>query len=172
MTKTAKVTLYEILEVSESASDEVIQMAYKALARKWHPDTQSSNPHAAEDKMKRINHARDILLNPQTRSQYDLKLRNERSFSSQSSYQTEKTQHSQQRSNNQQQANETARESNNTSSQYSSNTSEEPQSNSTNSTINDKPNLAPPSVNVTAEAVLLITIPWIIILIALWLYLA
>jgi DnaJ-class molecular chaperone len=29
---------YELLEVRENASSEVISMAYKALARKYHPD--------------------------------------------------------------------------------------------------------------------------------------
>ena len=29
---------YEILEISESASEEVIHMAYKALVKKYHPD--------------------------------------------------------------------------------------------------------------------------------------
>lgn len=30
---------YEILEISESASEEVIHMAYKALVKKYHPDS-------------------------------------------------------------------------------------------------------------------------------------
>lgn len=30
---------YEILEITSTASDEVIRMAYKALAKKYHPDT-------------------------------------------------------------------------------------------------------------------------------------
>ena len=30
---------YEILEVSENASSEVIERAYKVLAKKYHPDT-------------------------------------------------------------------------------------------------------------------------------------
>ena len=34
------ITLYEILEVSENASIEVIEKAYKVLAKKYHPDLQ------------------------------------------------------------------------------------------------------------------------------------
>lgn len=33
-------TLYEILEVSETASKEIIEKAYKVLAKKYHPDLQ------------------------------------------------------------------------------------------------------------------------------------
>ena len=33
-------TLYEILEVSEKASQEVIEKAYKVLVKKYHPDLQ------------------------------------------------------------------------------------------------------------------------------------
>ena len=33
-------TLYEILEVSENASGEIIEKAYKTLAKKYHPDLQ------------------------------------------------------------------------------------------------------------------------------------
>ena len=35
-------TLYEILEVSETASDEIIEKAYKVLAKKYHPDLQQN----------------------------------------------------------------------------------------------------------------------------------
>ena len=38
--KMAKNTLYEILEVSENASPEVIEKAYKILVKKYHPDLQ------------------------------------------------------------------------------------------------------------------------------------
>ena len=33
---------YEILEVDKNASQEVIEKAYKALAKKYHPDLQQS----------------------------------------------------------------------------------------------------------------------------------
>lgn len=55
-------TLYEVLEVSENASAEVIEKAYKVLVKKYHPDLQSpENRLASEKKMKEINEAYDIL---------------------------------------------------------------------------------------------------------------
>ena len=46
--------LYEILEVSQKASKEVIDKAYHVLAKKYHPDLQKDDEKKkAEDKMKR-----------------------------------------------------------------------------------------------------------------------
>ena len=41
-----KNTLYEILEVSENASTEIIEKAYKVLAKKYHPDLQDESQKA------------------------------------------------------------------------------------------------------------------------------
>ena len=50
-----KKTLYDILEVSEKASKEVIDKAYKVLAKKYHPDLQAEeNKSKAEAKMKEV----------------------------------------------------------------------------------------------------------------------
>ena len=74
-----KNTLYEMLEVSENASDEVIEKAYKVLAKKYHPDLQKEqNKKSAEIKMKKINEAYEILGNKEKRREYDLKLQMER----------------------------------------------------------------------------------------------
>ena len=68
-------TLYDILEVSRKASKEVIDKAYKTLAKKYHPDLQTSeNREYAEEMMKKINEAYDILSNEEKRSAYDRKL--------------------------------------------------------------------------------------------------
>ena len=68
-------TLYDILEVSRKASKEVIDKAYKTLAKKYHPDLQTSeNREYAEEMMKKINEAYDILSNEEKRSSYDRKL--------------------------------------------------------------------------------------------------
>lgn len=71
-------TYYEILEVSENASQEVIHMAYKALAKKYHPDVCKDDPIFAERQMMRINGAYQVLSDPRQRRIYDDVLRRER----------------------------------------------------------------------------------------------
>ena len=63
--------LYEVLGVSKDASDAEIKKAYRKLARKYHPDLNRDNPKAAEEKMKEVNAAYDILRDPKKRAQYD-----------------------------------------------------------------------------------------------------
>ena len=65
--------LYEILEVSKNASPEVIDKAYKTLAKKYHPDV-SEDKEKAEKMMKKLNSAYEILSNPKTREEYDYNL--------------------------------------------------------------------------------------------------
>lgn len=72
-------TLYEILEVSETASEEVIEKAYKVLAKKHHPDLQpAEKKQQAEQIMKQINEAYSILGDSQKRREYNEKLNRER----------------------------------------------------------------------------------------------
>lgn len=54
---------YEVLGVSPGDSDEDIKKAYRALARKYHPDNYHDNPLAdlAEEKMKEINEAYEAI---------------------------------------------------------------------------------------------------------------
>ena len=68
-------TLYEVLEVSENASKEVIDKAYRVLAKKYHPDLQKQeDKRMAEIKMKEINEAYNILSDDIKRKEYDLEL--------------------------------------------------------------------------------------------------
>ena len=64
-------TYYDILQVSENASEEVIRMAYKALAKKYHPDVFDGDPKIAEQKMKELNEAYEVLSNQPKRMEYD-----------------------------------------------------------------------------------------------------
>ena len=61
--------LYAVLQVHDSAEPEVIEVAYRRLARKYHPDVNTS-PDATE-MMQRLNDAYAVLSNPQKRSAYD-----------------------------------------------------------------------------------------------------
>ncbi len=66
---------YKILEVDRNASPEVIEKAYKTLAKKYHPDLQESNmKQEAEEKLKLINEAYETLSNPNSRAEYDVTL--------------------------------------------------------------------------------------------------
>ncbi|MEO1941636.1 MAG: DnaJ C-terminal domain-containing protein [Campylobacterales bacterium] len=64
-----KKSLYEILGVSETASQEEIKKAYRKLARKYHPDI-CKEPEC-EEKFKEINAAYEILGDPEKRKKYD-----------------------------------------------------------------------------------------------------
>ena len=69
-------TYYEILEISENASQEVIHMAYKALCKKYHPDVYQGDKSYAEEQMKKINEAYTVLSDIKKRKQYDDSLKN------------------------------------------------------------------------------------------------
>ena len=63
---------YKILEVDKNASPEVLEKAYKTLVKKYHPDLQeSSMKKEAEEKIKLINEAYEMLSNPISRAKYD-----------------------------------------------------------------------------------------------------
>lgn len=85
-----KATLYEILQVSENASEEIIEKAYKVLAKKYHPDLQQeANKKNAEAMMKKINEAYEILGNKEKRVEYDNQLQAERKQEEANTYTTD-----------------------------------------------------------------------------------
>ena len=55
---------YEVLGVAPSATDEEVKAAYRALARKYHPDNYADNPLSdlAQEKMQEINEAYDTVV--------------------------------------------------------------------------------------------------------------
>ena len=67
---------YEVLQVSPSATKEIIDKAYKTLAKKYHPD---ANPvekkQWAEENFKRINAAYEIISDDEKRKKYDEQLK-------------------------------------------------------------------------------------------------
>lgn len=66
---------YEILEVDMKASKEIIEKAFKVLAKRYHPDTQEeAKKEWAEAKFKEINEAYEVLSNETSRNKYDTEL--------------------------------------------------------------------------------------------------
>ncbi len=69
---------YDILQINQNASPEIIEKAYKTLAKKYHPDLQEeNNKKEAEEILKEINEAYEILSNPDKKALYDQNLKNE-----------------------------------------------------------------------------------------------
>jgi hypothetical protein len=62
--------LYARLEVSDDASPEAIELAWRALLRRHHPDVAGEDA-AALERAKRINVAHDWLSDPDLRARYD-----------------------------------------------------------------------------------------------------
>lgn len=60
---------YQALGVERSASKEQIRKAYRALARRYHPDVNKSA--GAEDRFKEITEAHEVLSDPEKRKRYD-----------------------------------------------------------------------------------------------------
>ncbi len=61
---------YKTLGVARGASDDEIRTAYRALAKRYHPDMNAGRPEAAE-KFKTIGAAYDLLSDPAKRARFD-----------------------------------------------------------------------------------------------------
>ena len=69
---------YDILQINQNASPEIIEKAYKTLAKKYHPDLQEeNNKKEAEEILKEINEAYEILSNPDKKALHDQNFKNE-----------------------------------------------------------------------------------------------
>lgn len=60
---------YDVLGVSPDADADEIAAAYRRAANYWHPDRNRSP--AAREMMSRVNRAREVLMDPQSRARYD-----------------------------------------------------------------------------------------------------
>lgn len=63
-------TAYTVLGVDPSAEPEVVAVAYKAKARLYHPDI-AKDSKQADERMKELNAAWEILKDPKKRAEYD-----------------------------------------------------------------------------------------------------
>lgn len=63
--------LYEILEVSRTATDDEIKKAYRKQALKWHPDRNMDRIEEANEMFKEIQRAYTVLSDPDSRAWYD-----------------------------------------------------------------------------------------------------
>ena len=61
---------YEILGVPQDGDEKVIRRAFRRLARKYHPDLNKGNKDA-EDRMKEVNEAYEVLRDADSRRKYD-----------------------------------------------------------------------------------------------------
>lgn len=73
---------YEILEVDVKVSKEMLDKAFKLLAKRYHPDTKPDDKKEwAEEKFKEINEAYEVLSDDEARKKYDLELDYEKNSS-------------------------------------------------------------------------------------------
>lgn len=66
----AKRDYYEVLGVNRNADNNTIKKAYRRLAKRYHPDTNTGNAQA-EEKFKEATEAYDVLSDPEKRKLYD-----------------------------------------------------------------------------------------------------
>lgn len=65
---------YRTLQVARNADPEIIEKAYKVLARRYHPDISQDPPERAHRRMLALNQAYATLRDPAARAAYDASL--------------------------------------------------------------------------------------------------
>lgn len=71
------VDYYEVLQVSQNADAETLERVYRLLAKRYHPDNQSSGD---ADRFNEVHEAWEVLSNPKSRAAYDVKYDDNRSI--------------------------------------------------------------------------------------------
>ena len=69
MTKQPFIDHYEVLQLSPNATGEMIERVYRILAKRYHPDNQSTGDAV---KFAELHQAYELLANPQSRAAYDV----------------------------------------------------------------------------------------------------
>ncbi len=66
---------YELLELSKNASEDMIKKVFRILIKKNHPDLfEGEEKLKAEEKVKQLNEAYEVLTNKESREKYDAEL--------------------------------------------------------------------------------------------------
>ena len=66
----SKRDFYEVLGVERQVSETELKVAFRKMAKKYHPDANQGDP-SAEIKFKEVSEAYDVLKDPQSRAAYD-----------------------------------------------------------------------------------------------------
>ena len=70
---------YEVLGVEKNADDAAIKKAYRALAKKYHPDLQPDDQKEdAKKKLQKINEAYETLSNEELRKEYGVEIHDDK----------------------------------------------------------------------------------------------
>jgi hypothetical protein len=63
-------TLYQVLELPQGANEQQLKVAFRTLARRFHPDVNAGDQ-TAEQRFKEVNQAYKTLTDPAARAAYD-----------------------------------------------------------------------------------------------------
>jgi DnaJ-class molecular chaperone len=63
---------YEVLQINKTATEDEIKTSYNKLARLYHPDKNLDNIKEAEEKFNSLNFSYNVLLEKDTRLNYDI----------------------------------------------------------------------------------------------------
>jgi plasmid stabilization system protein ParE len=75
MTRPPLPSHYEVLELGCGATAEELRRSFRALSKRYHPDTTSLPPAEAEEAFRRLRQAYAVLADPEARRRYDDRLR-------------------------------------------------------------------------------------------------
>src|ERR1700682_738007 len=70
MASAATINYYDLLQINTRAEPETIERVYRIMAARYHPDNQQSGD---PERFRLLTEAHEVLSNPTSRSEYDLK---------------------------------------------------------------------------------------------------